>query len=151
MRMHVWNFRYLKTVMNRVSIRSGAPSAQELWSPLTLGTAWGHRPGPASYRAVSQWDSRISFNFPSRFTAYLLMPSCERFALWAIPSEHTGIGRNYDLICEAAELRQASKHTCKFKNVKAKSLRNLTCQGLQNSKYLSVIILKTFIISSLIW
>lgn len=110
----------------------------------------GDRPGPASYRAVSQWDSRIPFNFPSRFTAYLLMPSCERFALWAIPSEDTGIGRNYDLICEAAELRRASKHTCKFKNVKAKSLRNLTCQGLQNSKYLSVIILKTFIISSLI-
>ena len=78
------------------------------------------------------------------------MPSYERFAVRAIPSKDTVISRTHDFICEATEPRCTNKHICRFKCLKATNFRNLTCQVLQNSKYLSVLILQTFIISSLI-
>lgn len=57
------------------------------------------------------------------------MPSYERFAVRAIPSKDTIIGRINDFICEATEPRCTSKHICRFKCLKATNFRNLNAKS----------------------
>lgn len=57
------------------------------------------------------------------------MPSYEIFAVRAIPSKDTIIGRINDFICEATEPRCTSKHICRFKCLKATNFRNLNAKS----------------------